>query len=927
MKLLAKLRSYVRSFSNREAVESDIEAELRSHIDLRAADLERSGLPAAEAHRRACIEFGAVATQKENIRTSLGLRLFDEFRGDLRFAARMLRRSPGFTAIAIVSLALGIGANTIIFTMAKGVLLDRLDVPSPNELRLTSIIAPRHSPVHRFWGNMYSLPGGGMATTSFSYPVYQILRDQNRTSAHPVLEDLVAFKDLGGTRGLTASIDGHSEVATAELVSGNFFQQLGVNPALGRTIQPSDDAVPGAGAVAMISDGMWSRAFGRSPSAVGRVIQLNLVPVTIIGVAPPGFTGASSVQISPDVFLPFSIQPVIAPSSTAKNSDGSLLTDKNLWWMQIMARRKPGVSDDTARAALDVALAQAIRATLPIKKDDRMPTLAISSGSRGLNNAGQNFARPIYVLGALTGFVLLLACANLANLLLARSTARQREMSVRLALGATRGRVLRQVLAESLLLSALGGVAGLALGYFGRNVIPHLLSTSWEETPVNTHFDIRIFAFTAAVSLLTGILFGIIPAWQSTRTNVSTALKDSATAATRRRKGLLGKGLVSFQIALSSLLVVSAGLFAFSLSHLSNTGLGFKPDHLIMFEMQAPPTRYPSPQDVALHQRMVQRLAQVPGVEGATLTAEPILANSMSNSWFLPTGRPKPEGETAVTDENEVEQHFFETYSIPILYGRAFNSSDTRNSPLVAVINQALAKRAFSGIDPVGKTFRASDEASADLYQIIGVSANAKYSNLRDDPPPTFYLLSNQQKEEPEMTYVVRTNLSLAAILPSLRAAAREVDKDIPLRDPRTQIEQINATIMQERLFATLTSAFGILALILAAIGIYGIMAYTVARRTSEIGVRMALGARPRQVRLMVLRESGWMAIVGIAVGIGASIGLARLVRAMLYGLSPSDPTTLIGTSCLLFFIALIAAYGPARRASRIDPMQALRHE
>src|SRR6185312_11835462 len=506
------------------------------------------------------------------------------------------------------------------------------------------------------------------------------------------------------------------------------------------------------------------------------------------------------------------------------------------------------------------------------------------------------------------------------------STARQREMSVRLALGATRGRVLRQVLTESLLLSALGGVAGLAFGFFGRNVIPHLLSTSWEPVPMNTHFDIRIFAFTATVSLLTGILFGIIPAWQSTRTNVSTALKDSATAATRRRKGLLGKGLVSFQIALSSLLVVSAGLFAFSLSHLSNTGLGFKPEHLIMFEMQAPPTRYLSPQDVALHQRMEERLAQVPGIESVTLTADPLLANSMSNTGFFREGQRARTGNDSLAMENEVGQHFFETYSIPILYGRTFTSADTPQSSKVAVINEALAKRDFLHENPVGKTFHCN-ETDGDTYQVIGVSANAKYANLRDDPPPTVYLLSRQQKEETEMTYVVRTKLSLAAALPSLRSAAREIDKDIPLRNPRTQIEQINATIMQERLFATLTSAFGILALILAAIGIYGIMAYTVSRRTSEIGVRMALGARPRQVRLMVLQESGWMAIIGIAVGIGASVGLARLVRAMLYGLSPTDPTTLISTTCLLFLIALTAAYGPARRASRIDPMQALRHE
>jgi predicted permease len=555
-----------------------------------------------------------------------------------------------------------------------------------------------------------------------------------------------------------------------------------------------------------------------------------------------------------------------------------------------------------------------------------MPRLEIGSGSRGLNSAGRNFSKPIYVLGALTGFVLLLACANLANLLLARSAARQREMSVRLALGASRSRVLRQVLTESLLLSFIGGIAGVTLGYFGRNVVPHLLSSSWEETPLNTHFDLRIFAFTATISLVTGVLFGLAPAWQATRANVSTALKDSASSATRRRRGLLGKGLVVFQIALSSLLVISAGLFTLTLVHLGSANLGFNPRNLLLFEVQAPASRYPSPKDVALHERIEERLARVPGVQSVTLTAETILANSMSNNGFFPADQPKPADDKTYAYVNDVGQHFFQIYNILILYGRGFSSTDTTHSPLVAVINQALAKQDYPGIDPVGKTFHAGDADGA-IYQIVGVSADAKYANLRDDPPPTYYVLYNQQKEESGMTYVIQSGLSPAAILPSLRAAVAEVDKDLPLRDIRTQTEQIDATILQERLFATLTCAFGILALVLAAIGIYGIMAYTVARRTSEIGVRMALGAMPRQVRLMVLRESGWMAFVGIAIGIGASIGLARLVRAMLYGLSPTDPTTLIGTACLLFAMAVAAAYGPARRASRIDPMQALRHE
>jgi len=922
MTLLAKIRSYTRSLASRAKVEDDMEAELRSHIDLRAADLERTGLTSVEAHRRACIEFGTINTHKHNMRRSLGLRLFDEFQADLRFAARMLRRSPGFTTIAIASLALGIGANTIIFTLAKGVLLDRLAVPRPSELRLLSTVNGNHSPIANSWGTSEPAPGGGFSTSSFTYPVYQAMRAQNLKS--PVLEDLFAFKDLG-TDTLTTTMDGHAGVATGELVSGNYFQQLGVVPQLGRAIQPSDDTT-GASAVAVISDGMWSRSFGRSSSVLGKVIQLNFIPVTIIGVAPAGFSGAASVQVMPDVFLPFSTQPRIAPwTMTETKPDGSLLTSKDIWWMLIMGRTRPGVSDDAARAALEVSLSQAVRSTVAVDKDMQMPRLVLSAGSRGLNEAKDSYSRPIYVLGALTGLVLLLACANLANLLLARAAARQREMSVRLALGATRSRVLRQVLTESLLLSSLGGVAGLVLGYFGRDIIPHLLSTSWSTVAVNTHFDVRIFAFTAAVAIGTGFLFGLIPAWQATRTNVSTALKDSATSTTRRSKGLLGKGLVAFQIALSSLLVVSAGLFTLTLLHLASSKLGFNPKNLLLFSIQAPAARYPAPQDVALHQRLEERLGRVPGVQAVSLTVQPLLAGGMSSRHFDPTDQPKRAGDTASAYYNNVSRNFFQTYGIPILYGRAFNTADTAHSPLVGIINQTLAKRDYPHSNPIGKTF--CPGGSHDIYQIVGVAADAKYSDLRNQPPPTFYTLYDQEKEEPQMVYAIQTAQTPVAILPNLRAAIGEVDKDLPLRHIRTQIEQIDATMRQERLFATLTSAFGVLALILAAIGIYGIMAYTVARRTSEIGVRMALGAQPRQVRVMVLRESGAMAIVGVAAGIGTSIALARLVRSMLFGLTPTDPATLTGTACLLFAMAVLAAYGPARRASRIDPIQALRHE
>lgn len=921
MRSVARLRSFVNSLFHRSHVESEIDAELCFHIESRAADLERTGVEPQRALRQARLEFGHIEKYKEGIRDSLGLRLWDELRADLRYATRMLRRSPGFTVVAVASLALGIGANTIIFTLAQGVLLDQLAVPQPEQLRLLGITIGKKPPMASIWGDFHRTENGQHgSTTSISYPIYELLRQQNRRQ--PILEDLFAFKDLGEGQRLTSTVDGRADIVTAQLVSGNLYQQLGVRPVVGRAIQPSDDAVPGSGAVAVISDGLWARLFGRSPSVIGKVVSLNLLPITIIGVNPPGFTGAASVQDSPDVFLPLSMQPTLIPARA-----GSLLQDKSTWWVQIMGRHRQGISDEAARAALAVWLDEDIRATLTIRKDAEMPRFVLESGSRGLANASRNFAGVIYVLFALTSFVLLLACANLANLLLARSAARQREMSVRLALGASRGRILRQVLSESLLLSSLGGMAGFALGYLGRNLVPQLLSSAWRHTELNTSFDVRIFAFTASISIITGILFGLAPAWQATRADVNAGLKDSAASATRRRKGFAGRLIVVFQVALSLLLVVGAGLFSRTFVNLSAASLGFDPHNLLLFSIQAPPSRYPAPQDIALHHRIEDRLSQILGVQSVTLTEESLLANNMNDISFQPLGQPKLSDDANSSDVNGVGQNFFQTYRIPILHGRAFASTDTSTSPLVAVINQANARKFFPGVSPIGKTFNNGSATDKRIYQIIGVSGDAKYDQLRGDPPPTFYTLYRQSNEEQFMTYVVKTQLPAAAILPAIRNAIHSVDKDLPLRDVRTQTEQIEATIVQERLFATLTAAFGVLALILACIGIYGIMAYTVARRTSEIGVRMALGARAGQVLIMILGESSWLAILGIAVGLVAAFGLTRLVSDMLYGLKPTDPATLVGASLLILIVAFAAAYGPARRASRIDPMQALRRE
>jgi predicted permease len=537
------------------------------------------------------------------------------------------------------------------------------------------------------------------------------------------------------------------------------------------------------------------------------------------------------------------------------------------------------------------------------------------------------------VLMALTGFVLLLACANIANLMLARGAQRQREMSVRLALGASRGRILRQLLTESLLLAMIGGVGGLVLGYLGRNAIPRLLTNPWEASSFEVHFDWGVFGFSAAVTIVTGILFGMAPAWLAARAEVSSSLKESAQTATRRRKSLGGKSIVAFQIALSTLLVVGAGLFLRTLFALDSIDVGFRTDHLILFEVAPPALRYAKGKDVQLHQRLEQAFAALPGVENVAPSWMPYIADSMLNDVFIPEGLPDKGDHSGAEDMNLTGITFFQAMGIPIVSGRGFGPQDTATSQRVAIINESLAKKRFPNMNAVGMRFRtAVDVRSADpgtmpLVTVVGVCADTRYATLRDPAPPQFFMPYVQQPQLGGMTYAIRTRLSPGQLAPALRRVVQQEDRDLPIIDVRTQQEQIDATLQMERVFATLTSGFGLLALALACVGIYGIMAYTVAQRTNEIGIRLALGAQPGQVRGMILRESTWLAVAGIVAGTGAALGLTRLVKSMLYGIQPWDPATITGGVLILFSVALAASWIPARRAASVQPMEALRHE
>jgi predicted permease len=912
VRVLARSKSWFRAAVRRDHLEAEMDAELADHLEHLTADLVRAGYSPVEAARRARIALGAAAMHKEGMRAAVGLRWWDELRADLRYGVRILRKSPAFTAIAATSLALAIGANTTIFSLAKSVLYDRLHVPHAEQLRLFRWIGGKNNAVHSMWGEFDPAPGGGMQGTPFSYPVYQQLRDHNQ-----VMEGLLAFNE----DSMNATVNGNAQRVNAAMVSGNYFAVLGVQPQLGRSLQPSDDRPGAANPVAVISDGLWQRGFGRSPLALGQAINVNQSLFTIVGVAPRGFTGAKVVQSSPDVFVPITMQPIIDPKG-----DQGFIDEPNVWWIDVVGRVKPGISDAQAQAALNVDLAAAVHGTMTVKADETVPRLDLADGSRGLGFAGRMFRKPVHVLMALTGFVLLLACANIANLLLARGAQRQREMSVRLALGAGRGRVLRQLLTESLLLAGIGGAGGLLLGYLGRNVIPKLMANAWDQNQPSIPMDWGVFGFVAGITLLTGLVFGLAPAWLAARAEVSSSLKESAQTTTRRRKGLGSKAIVAFQISLSTLLVVGAGLFLRTLFALDSIDVGFRTDHLILFELAPPEQRYGNGKDVQLHQRLEQGFTALPGVEGVTTSSTPFIASNMSNSDFLPEGQQNANDHSGAVDFNVVGSTFFQTMGIPIIGGRSFGAQDTVSSQKVAVINQALAKERFPNMNPVGKRFRTDGDKDA-WVQIVGVCADTRYATLRDDPPPQFFMPYVQQKGVGGLTYAIRTELPPSEIVAGLRRIVQQADRDLPIVDIRTQREQIDANMQMERAFATLTSGFGVLALALACVGIYGIMAYSVANRRNEIGIRLALGAQPGQVRGMILRESTGLAVAGILVGLAAALTLTRLVKSMLYGIEPYDPLTMACGVLILLAVALAAGWIPARRAAGVQPMEALRHE
>src|SRR3954469_9829956 len=798
---------------------------------------------------------------------------------DVVFAGRMLRKSPGFTVVATLSLALAIGANTTIFSVAKQLLFDRLAVPQPGSLRLFTA-----------------------TDANFSYPVYEQLRAHNQ-----VLGDILAFHSTG----VNATVGDSAERVAADEVSGNYYEVLGLQPQLGRGIRPLDDT-PGSEPVVVISDGFWQREFARSPAVLGRSMKLNDVAVIIVGVNPRGFTGAASTLPSqaPEVIIPLAHATRVTPASNGRD----WLMDPASHSVTLLARTKADVSDRTAEATLDTQFSTIVRAIVPLRAGDAVPRLKLRDGSRGLFAQRQTFATPLTVLMIFLALVLLQACANIATLMLARGARRQREMSLRLALGAGRARIVRQMLVESLLLAGMGGFSGLAVAYIGRDAIAGY-------TP---HFEWQVFGFTALVSIATGVLFGCAPA---------LAAMNAPIAASIKSRPVVGKSVVAFQIALAALLLISAGLFIRSLAGLTAVNPGFRTDHLLLAQIVLPQNRYPAGANVAFHQRMEQAIAAIPGVVSVAGAEAPYLSGEQVETTFLPQGEARDASRNQTTPYNAVGVDFFNTLGIPILAGRPFNEHDTGASPKVAVINQHLAATRFPHENPIGRLVSVGvysgygDILTTGPLEIVGVCGDTLYENLHENPSPQLFIPYAQQTQVRRLTYMIRTQVAPETIVPALRRVLHAADPALPLVAVRTQKAQIDEDLADERLLVSLSSIFGVLALVLASVGIYGVMALSVAQRTREIGIRMALGAIPRQILAMVLREALSLSVIAIAAGVGASILSARFIKSVLFGIRSSDLITLSSAAGLLLIVALGASWIPARRAAHVHPMDALRRE
>jgi len=901
--------SWIQQLFSRRRLYDELSEEIRAHLDEKIEELVARGMPRKEAVASARRELGNLTLLEEDSRAVWRWPSAEDFFMDIRYGLRTLARNPGFTAVAVLTLALGIGANTAIFSLMNAVLLRNLPVKSPSQLVLFG--------AGKWGGIMDEVPSRSWQL--FSFPFY---RDVQADKS--VFTDVTAMESMPNDVHGTIGESSDSEAIQARLVSGTYFSTLGVHPILGRTFTEDEDRIPGGSPVAVASYAWWKRRFGGDPSIIGKKMSVGPTVYTVIGVAPAEFFG-TTVGESPDVWIPLSMQELLPPGWKG-------LHDKLFQSLYIIARRKPGVRVAQAQANLNLRFQQFLHEIIgsqPTQKqldDIQCAFIELTPGALGISRLRAQFSKPLRILMAAVGLVLLIACTNIANLLLARATNRQREIAVRMSIGAGRMRVIRQLMTESFLLATLGAILGTAFATWTSKLLLLMVSAGAQTLPLSVAPDSRVLLFTLLVSLVTPLLFGMAPAWRAARIELNSSLKNGRSTAPVHSP--LTKALIVAQVALSLVLLIGAGLFLRTLVNLTNVDMGFNKNSVLLFQIEPASVGYKEDSRLArLYEQIEQRVTAVPGVQAASFSMFTFNQGSWSEDAWAQQESPEVKSNREIL-YNKVGTGFFSTLGLPLVAGRTFDLQDTANSLKVAVINETMARRFFPNMSPLGRTFRfgGPDAKLENDRTVIGVVKDAKYMALNERRWPAAYLPYSQ-----EVGYLwdfeVRYSGDAGSIVAAIREAIRQVDPRIPVTGVGTLAEEVDRSVVDQRLTAQLSSVFSIVAVFLACMGIYGLMSYSVVHRRNEIGIRMALGAQQGQVLRLILRQGLLLAAAGVAVGVALAFMLTRFLGSLLFDVRPVDPVTFVCVACLWMLVSLAACYLPARRAMRVDPVVALRYE
>jgi predicted permease len=906
---LTTFRRRLAALFKRDKFEQELDDELRYHLERDAEQNLKFGMNRDESQYAAFKAFGNLDRSKEECRDARGFMLVDDLIRDIRHSIRLLVKNPTFSLVAILTLTLGIGANTAIFSLLDAVLLRSLPVKEPERLVLFGS------------GLNVGLTDGfpNRSADLFSYPFYQDVRQQNE-----VFSDVGALLSITWTvHGVAGSQDAELRRLEVQLVSGTYFKVLGINAGRGRLIEEDDDKVSGMHPVAVVSDAWWRGQFGGDENVIGKTLQIDKTEYTIIGVSPKSFTGTTVGQ-APDVWIPLAMEPQLPPAHwNGRNR-------KNAQSLYLIGRLRDGVTAEQANATVNVLFKRFLQdlagsqPSAEVLQNLQRAFVKLTPVGKGINGVRNDFALPLKILTVVVGVVLLISCANIANLLLARAAVRKKEIALRLALGARRFRLVRQLITESLILAFIAGAAGFVFAWWGTGLLVVMASSGSRPLPLDVTPNARILGFSLLVSVLAAVVFGAAPAFRATRVDLNATLKDGKGILWANSRNRLARTLVVAQVALSLMLMIGAGLFVRSLRNLQEIPTGFDERNVMLMAIDTANAGYKDAQIGNLLVEVEDRVKRIPSVEAAAFSFFTFNQGGWTSPLFTQDQTP-PEGEARVVRQNIVGDDYFKAMGVPLVSGRTFSRFDTEKSQKVAVVSESMTQRFYPNSSPIGKHFGKTANATSDI-EIIGVVKDVKYESLTEELRPMVYF-PIRQRPEPVSNLVVRVSSDFQSVIPAVKGVLRDINSNLPVDDVVSLEGQVSRSLVQQKLIARVASFFGLLALLLASIGLYGVLSYAVAGRRTEIGIRMALGASRSHVLKLVLGNGMTLTLIGLVLGLSGALALTRLVTTLLFGVTSTDLATFVGVSITLVIVALVACYIPARRATRVDPLTALRYE